>query len=68
VRERIAAHRFLAASGLDVHLTASVGVATMPDVASSPEDLMRTADEAMYRVKARGKDGIEVAEPTAVEE
>jgi diguanylate cyclase (GGDEF)-like protein len=68
VRERIAAHRFLAANGLDVHLTASVGVATMPDVASSPEDLMRAADEAMYRVKARGKDGIEVAEPTAVEE
>ncbi len=61
VRERIAAHRFLASSGLDIHLTASVGVATMPDVASSDEELMRAADEAMYRVKDRGKDGIEVA-------
>jgi diguanylate cyclase (GGDEF)-like protein len=68
VRERIAAHRFLAASGLDVHLTASVGVATMPDVASSPEELMRAADEAMYRVKERGKDGIEVAGPGGAEE
>jgi diguanylate cyclase (GGDEF)-like protein len=65
VRERIATHRFLAAAGLDVHLTASVGVATMPDVASTDENLMRAADEAMYRVKDRGKDGIEVAKPAA---
>ena len=68
VRERIAAHRFLAANGLDVHLTASVGVATMPDVASSAEDLVRAADMAMYCVKERGKDGIEVAGPRAAEE
>lgn len=61
VRERIAAHRFLATSGLDAHLTASVGVATMPDVATTDEQLMRAADEAMYLVKDRGKDGIEVA-------
>ncbi len=64
VRERIAAHRFLAANFLDVRLTASVGVATMPDVACTPDDLMRAADEAMYRVKDRGKDGIEVAVAT----
>ncbi len=64
VRERIAAHHFLAATGLDVRLTASVGVATMPDVATADEELMRAADEAMYRVKDRGKDGIEVAAAT----
>ncbi len=34
IRERIAAHRFLAGDGLDIHLTASVGVATLPDVAA----------------------------------
>jgi diguanylate cyclase (GGDEF)-like protein len=61
VRERIAAHHFLAATGLDVHLTASVGVATMPDVAMADADLLREADAAMYRVKDHGKDGIEVA-------
>ncbi len=65
VRERIAAHRFLASEGLDLRLTASVGVATMPDVATSPEDLMRAVDAAMYRVKDRGKDGIDVAGGTA---
>ncbi len=68
VRERIAAHRFLASEGLDLHLTASVGVATLPDVATTPEDLMRAADAAMYRVKDRGKDGIDVAEGTATAE
>jgi diguanylate cyclase (GGDEF)-like protein len=68
VRERIAAHRFLASDGLDLRLTASVGVATMPDVATSPEELMRAADAAMYRVKDRGKDGIDVAEHAAAGE
>jgi diguanylate cyclase (GGDEF)-like protein len=61
VRQRIGEHHFLATEGLDVRLTASVGVATMPDVAFTAEELLRAADAAMYRVKARGKDGIEVA-------
>jgi diguanylate cyclase (GGDEF)-like protein len=62
IRERIAAHRFLAAEGFGTQLTASVGVATLPDVATSAEGLIRAADQAMYRVKDRGKNGIEVAE------
>lgn len=60
IRERIAEHRFLAAEGLDLHLTVSVGVATLPDAATSAEDLMRAADAAMYQVKERGKNGIQV--------
>jgi diguanylate cyclase (GGDEF)-like protein len=61
VRERIGAFAFLAADGLDIHLTASVGVATLPDVAASAESLLHAADKAMYCVKDRGKDGICVA-------
>ncbi|MFB3852868.1 MAG: diguanylate cyclase [Vicinamibacterales bacterium] len=61
LRERIAQHQFLAGENLSLHLTASVGVATFPDVAASPENLMSSADAAMYRVKERGKNGIEVA-------
>jgi len=62
VRERLAAHTFLSASdGLDVRLTASVGVATLPDVASSAEELIKAADTAMYRVKDRGKNGVLLA-------
>lgn len=62
IRSRIGEHQFLASDGLAVHLTASVGVATLPDVAGSAEELIRAADMAMYRVKDAGKDGIHVAQ------
>jgi diguanylate cyclase (GGDEF)-like protein len=55
VRDRLAAHVFLQALHLEVRLTASVGIAVLPDVTLTPEDLLRAADEAMYRVKERGK-------------
>ena len=61
VRDKIAAYKFLAADGLDIHLTASVGVATLPDVASAADELVQAADAAMYRVKDRGKNGIQAA-------
>jgi diguanylate cyclase (GGDEF)-like protein len=61
IRERMTAHRFLAAEGCDIRLTVSVGVATLPVVASSPQELLAAADKAMYRVKSSGKDGIHVA-------
>ena len=66
IRERIGAGRFLQSDGLDIHLTASIGVATLPDVAASADELLQAADMAMYRVKAAGKDGIHIA--TAQEE
>src|SRR4051812_37129278 len=61
VREKIAAHTFLAGDGLNIHLTASVGVATLPDVAASSEELVQAADKAMYAVKDCGKNGIQAA-------
>ena len=62
IAERLRAGKFLSSDGLAVHLTASIGVATLPDVAGSAEELIRAADKAMYLVKARGKNGIHVAE------
>jgi diguanylate cyclase (GGDEF)-like protein len=61
VRERISGRAFLESEGIGYRLTASVGAATLPDAARTPEDLLSVADAAMYRVKARGKDGIETA-------
>jgi diguanylate cyclase (GGDEF)-like protein len=61
IRDRIAEYRFLTADGLDIHLTASVGVATLPDVAASAEELVEAADKAMYHVKETGKNGIVAA-------
>jgi len=61
IRERISAHKFLVGDGLDIHLTGSIGVATLPDVAASSEELMQAADKAMYAVKESGKNGIQAA-------
>jgi diguanylate cyclase (GGDEF)-like protein len=61
IRERVAAHRFLQGDGLNIHLTVSVGVATLPDVAASTEGLLQAADEAMYHVKDHGKNGLYIA-------
>jgi diguanylate cyclase (GGDEF)-like protein len=61
VRDRVNAHRFLQGDGLSIHLTVSVGVATLPDVAASTEGLIQAADEAMYHVKEHGKNGIYIA-------
>ncbi len=65
IRERVAEHPFLATDGLAVRLTASVGIATLPDVAGSADELIRAADIAMYRVKEAGKNGIQVAQEPA---
>ena len=61
IRDRVGAAQFLASDGLSLHLTVSIGVATLPDSAGSAEELLRAADAAMYRVKASGKNGIHSA-------
>lgn len=61
VRERIAKHVFLAAEGYNCRLTASAGVATLPDLVPTVDRLMQAADDAMYWVKAHGKDGTQLA-------
>jgi diguanylate cyclase (GGDEF)-like protein len=61
VRDRIAAFSFLRGDGLSIRLTVSVGVATLPDVASTADGLIQAADEAMYWVKDHGKNGIHIA-------
>jgi diguanylate cyclase (GGDEF)-like protein len=61
IGERIRSNIFLTSDGLSVRLTASIGVATLPDAAQTAEDLLHVADTAMYKVKYEGKDGIHVA-------
>jgi diguanylate cyclase (GGDEF)-like protein len=46
-----------------LRLTASIGVAAFPDDARDPEGLLHKADEAMYRVKAAQRGGVEGARP-----
>ncbi len=61
LRDRIQRFSFLADRGPASRLTASIGVATRPDVANTAEGLLQAADAAMYRVKVTGKNGIHVA-------
>jgi len=62
ILERLRQFPFLKEEGLSLHLTASIGIATLPDVTGSAEELLKAADTAMYRVKDSGKDGIHIAE------
>ncbi len=57
----IGRHVFLQDEGLNISITASLGVATFPDDARSKADLIRQADEAMYLVKRGARDGIAIA-------
>jgi diguanylate cyclase (GGDEF)-like protein len=61
LRDRIQRYVFLPEHGSGNRLTASIGVATLPDVADTPEGLLQAADAAMYHVKVAGKNGIHVA-------
>ena len=51
VRVQIEKKRFLAREGLDIRLTASIGVASVPDHAETKAQILRAADEALYGVK-----------------
>lgn len=61
LRRAIEEHRFLEPQGLAARISASFGISTYPDHALTPEGLIQKADQAMYRVKEREKNGIEVA-------
>jgi diguanylate cyclase (GGDEF)-like protein len=61
LRDRIQRFNFLGDKGGNNRVTASIGVATLPDVTDTAEGLLQAADAAMYRVKSAGKNGIHVA-------
>ena len=58
IREKISRHRFHAGRNLKLSLTASFGVAAFPMHASSPQQLIASADMAMYEAKAANKNCI----------
>jgi diguanylate cyclase (GGDEF)-like protein len=61
IRKMIESHVFLKDQGQEARISASFGISSYPDHALTPEGLIQKADQAMYRVKERDKNGIEVA-------
>ena len=45
-----------------VHLTVSIGIAVFPEHGTTASPLLRRADEAMYEVKASGRNAWRVAD------
>jgi diguanylate cyclase (GGDEF)-like protein len=64
IRAAIETCSALEGNGVDLStVTASIGVATFPDHATSAEGLFHAADAAMYAVKRRAKNAVAVARP-----
>ena len=61
LRQRIASTTFLQAHGLEVRLTASLGIASYPDHGRTGEDLVSRSDQAMYAAKEGGKNRVQMA-------
>lgn len=58
IRKAIAQNAFLKREGYVIRITASFGVASYPESAKSKEELLKLADDAMYRVKNYKKNGV----------
>ncbi|HEV7396585.1 MAG TPA: sensor domain-containing diguanylate cyclase [Pyrinomonadaceae bacterium] len=61
IREKIVRHEFNGGRRLKLKLAASFGVATFPEHASSPQQLIACADSAMYEAKAAQKNCVRFA-------
>ena len=68
VCQRVRHHKFFQREGINYRMTASAGVATLPNTASTVEELIQAADEAMYRVQADGKNSIQLARPVSLKD
>lgn len=51
IRDVVKEHPFLTEEGLSINLTITIGVAAYPEQASSKEELLTAADNAMYKGK-----------------
>lgn len=58
VRREVARRPFEIGRPEAVHMTVSAGLATYPNGATTPEELVRRADQALYAAKAGGRDRI----------
>jgi diguanylate cyclase (GGDEF)-like protein len=58
MRKSIEQNTFLKKEGYSLKMTASFGVASYPESAKSKDELIRLADEAMYKVKDQTRNAV----------
>lgn len=63
IRDQLRDRLFMREQGLNLKLTASLGVACFPEHGQTAVELLQSSDQAMYRVKAQGRNDVLVAEP-----
>jgi diguanylate cyclase (GGDEF)-like protein len=61
IRAKIESYRFTGGRRLKISLTASFGIAVFPTHAMSPQQLIASADRAMYQAKAAHKNCVRVS-------
>lgn len=54
-------HAFAGAEGEALSVTTSIGVAAYRNAYHSPSEMVRAADQALYRAKEQGRDRVEAA-------
>jgi len=61
IREDLNSTTFFQKENYNIKVTASFGIAVFPDDASTIDDIIKMSDHAMYDVKKRGRDNIQLA-------
>jgi two-component system cell cycle response regulator len=63
MRKAVEAEHLVESMGLDVRLTISIGIAAFPEHATTKQNLLNLADQAMYRGKESTRNVVYLAQP-----
>lgn len=58
IRHAVEKHAFDLPDGSSIHLTISLGIATYPDTTISMDELVKQADDALYKAKQTGRNKV----------
>lgn len=58
IRISVENHEFVLPDGMKIHITISIGVSTYPDTVKDLNDLLRQADDSLYKAKRTGRNKV----------
>lgn len=65
LREKIRDTLFYTDMGKEIHITASIGLCACPRHGNDPQELLKSADDALYKAKGQGRDQVCIANERA---